>query len=112
MARKNRWGLEEDEDEAQDAPAEPCWLCERPLGEVVEWHHPVPKSRGGRGKVAVHPICHQTIHAQFTNAQLGRMGEDLAAIRGDEAVAKFLDWIADKPADFHVRTDKPGGRRR
>lgn len=112
MARKNRWGLEEDEDETPEAPLEPCWLCERPLGEVTEWHHPVPKSRGGKGRVALHPICHQAIHANFTNAQLGRMGEDLAAIRAHEAVAKFLDWIGDKPADFHVRTDKPGKQRR
>ena len=49
-----------------------CWLCERPLGERVEWHHPVPKSRGGRMTVAVHPICHRTIHATLSNAQLAR----------------------------------------
>lgn len=110
MARKNRWGLDEDDEEDTPAPALPCWLCERSLGETVEWHHPVPKSRGGKGKEPVHPICHQTIHANFTNAQLGRMGGDVTAIRANEAVAKFLGWIADKPADFHVPTAKPGRR--
>lgn len=111
MARKNRWGIEEDdEDEAASPPPEPCWLCERPLGEAVEYHHPVPKSRGGRGKVSLHPICHQAIHANFTNAQLGRMGEDVEAIRENEAMAKFLQWIADKPSDFYVPTAKPGRR--
>jgi hypothetical protein len=42
---------------------EHCALCERPLGRRIEWHHPVPKSRGGREMVPLHPICHRTIHA-------------------------------------------------
>ena len=49
-----------------------CWLCTRPLGERVEWHHPIPKSRGGREKVAIHPICHRTLHARFSNGELQR----------------------------------------
>ncbi len=52
----------------------------------------------------VHPICHRTIHAHFSNAELARMGEELGAIRAHEEVAKFLAWIADKPPDFHAPT--------
>lgn len=85
-----------------------CWLCGRELGRRVEWHHPLPKSRGGRDIVPLHPICHRTIHATFTNAELARAGE-ADALRADPAVAKFLEWIADKPPDFHART---AGRRR
>lgn len=81
-----------------------CWLCERPLGDVVEWHHPVPKSRKGKVTVAVHPICHRTLHAAFTNAQLARIGDDVAKLRTDPAITKFLTWIADKPPDFHAPT--------
>jgi hypothetical protein len=81
-----------------------CWLCSRPLGAKVEWHHPVPKSRGGRGKVAIHPICHRTLHARFSNAELARIGADVAALRADPDVVKFLDWIAGKPPDFHAPT--------
>jgi hypothetical protein len=84
--------------------SDPCWLCERPLGERVQLHHPVPKAKGGRGTVSVHPICHQAIHANFTNAQLARMGGDVAAIRANPAVAKFLAWIANKSPDFHAPT--------
>ena len=83
---------------------EPCWLCARPLGRRVEWHHPVPKSRGGRETVPVHPICHRTIHATFTNAQLARLGAEAAPLRDDPAMARFLAWIAHKPPDFHART--------
>ncbi len=81
-----------------------CWLCGRPLGSVVQQHHPVPKSKGGRVTQPVHPICHKTIHAHFTNAELARMGEDVAAIRAREDVAKFLKWIAGKDPDFHAPT--------
>ena len=83
-----------------------CWLCARPLGRRVEKHHPVPKSRGGRVTVGVHPICHRTLHARFTNAELGRLGGDVDAIRSDPDIAAFLRWIAGKPPDFHAPTKK------
>lgn len=81
-----------------------CWLCARPLGERIEWHHPVPKSKKGRETVPVHPICHRTIHASFTNSELARMGNDVEELRNFPALAKFLKWIANKPPDFHAKT--------
>lgn len=85
-----------------DPPA--CWLCERPLGARIEWHHPVPKAKGGRETVPVHPICHRAIHANLANGVLRRIGTDVTAVRADPAIASFLRWIADKPADFHAPT--------
>ncbi|MCP1468982.1 hypothetical protein J3E64_000653 [Sphingobium sp. OAS761] len=86
--------------------AEPdrCWLCERILGGRVERHHPLPRSRGGRDTVQVHPICHRTIHATLTNAQLAHGFADVAKIRAEPVIARFLSWIADKPPDFHAPT--------
>lgn len=81
-----------------------CWLCGRALGRKVEWHHPVPKSRGGRAVEAVHPVCHRTIHATLTNAELARAYADPAILRAHPAMARFLGWIADKPPDFHAPT--------
>ncbi|MHA7819452.1 MAG: HNH endonuclease [Erythrobacter sp.] len=81
-----------------------CWLCERPLGRCVEWHHPVPKSKKGRETRPVHPICHRTIHANFTNAELARIGDAPKALRENEAIAKFVRWIAKKPPDFYAKT--------
>ena len=86
-----------------------CWLCERPLGARIEWHHPVPKAKGGRVRVAVHPICHRAIHANLSNGQLQRIGADPAALRDHAGLARFLVWVADKAPDFHVPTH---GRRR
>ncbi|WP_344693095.1 HNH endonuclease [Sphingomonas cynarae] len=79
-----------------------CVLCGRPLGARVEWHHLVPRSEGGRITAPVHPICHRTIHATLTNAELARDLADPAALRAHPDIARFLRWIADKPADFHA----------
>jgi hypothetical protein len=96
---------------AVDAPPAPCGLCGRPLGRKVEWHHPVPKSRGGRETVAIHPICHRTIHATLTNAELERIGGDMATLAAVPAIARFIAWVADKDPDFSAPTrrsaDKP-----
>ncbi|ABC63853.1 HNH endonuclease [Erythrobacter litoralis] len=79
-----------------------CWLCGRAIETRLQWHHPVPKSKKGRETVPVHPICHRAIHAHFTNAELGRFGEDRARLLEDEELARFVAWIQGKPADFHA----------
>ncbi|OJY66977.1 MAG: HNH endonuclease [Sphingobium sp. 66-54] len=83
-----------------------CWLCGRALGGRVERHHPVPRAKGGRAAVAVHPICHSALHAAFSNGELARIGEDATALRVAPALARFLRWIADKPPDFHAPTQR------
>jgi hypothetical protein len=85
-----------------DAPA--CWLCGRPLGRRTEWHHPLPKSRGGRETVPVHPICHKTIHTALANTELARVGRTAQDLRANPEIARFVKWIADKPPDFHAPT--------
>lgn len=78
------------------------------MGRRVEWHHPVPKSRGGRIVVPVHPICHRTIHTTLTNAELARAYAEPAALRVHPAIMRFLAWIAGKPPDFHAPTRRRG----
>lgn len=95
MARRVR---QEDDDAAT------CWLCGRPLGRRVEWHHPQPKSRGGRITVPVHPICHRQIHVCFSNADLARMAADGTALSTSSDMQTFLKWIVGKPPDFHAPT--------
>ncbi|MFN3510806.1 MAG: HNH endonuclease [Tsuneonella troitsensis] len=81
-----------------------CWLCDRPLGLRFQQHHTVPKAKKGRDTVPVHPICHRAIHANFTNAELSRIGGDRAVLLENAALAKFVSWVAGKPPDFHAPT--------
>ena len=89
------------------AETETCWLCNRPLGRKVQRHHTVPKAKKGRATVPVHPICHRAIHANFTNAELARMGPDREAVLSHEAIERFVAWVATKPPDFHAATRSP-----
>ena len=91
-------------------PAEErCALCRRLLGRRVERHHVVPKSEGGRETVPVHPICHRTIHATFSNVELARVYPTIEALREHEDIRRFLSWVDDKPPDFHAPTRRKSG---
>jgi hypothetical protein len=81
-----------------------CFLCGRPLGQRVEWHHPVPKSRGGRETVPVHPICHHAIHASLSNKELERDYTSVEALRAHPEIARFVRWVEGKDPDFHAPT--------
>lgn len=102
MARKHR-GWQEDEEEAE-APVLNCWLCSRPMGDKVEWYHPVPKSRGGRDTQPLHPICVQAIRANFTNSELERRYSTAEALLAHEEIGRFVAWVANKPPDFNAPT--------
>ncbi|OYW44214.1 MAG: hypothetical protein B7Z08_00750 [Sphingomonadales bacterium 32-68-7] len=103
MARKHRkHGGWDDPAADEEPPAEPltCWLCGRAMGKTTIWHHPVPKSRGGRDVVPMHPICQQTVIAQFTNSELERAAMDVEVLLANPNVRKFVDWVAKKDPDF------------
>jgi hypothetical protein len=108
MARKHpkHGPYDEPQDEAAPAPAAPCWLCARPLGATTVWHHPVPKSRGGRDTVPMHPICQQTLIANFTNSELQRFGMDVESLLIYPNIRKFVDWVAKKDPDFTATLTK------
>ncbi|MCB8878023.1 HNH endonuclease [Acidisoma silvae] len=101
-------------DSSEDLPTEeegtvmvePCWLCSRPIGKSIVLHHPVPKSRGGRDVVPMHPICQQTLIANFTNSELQRHGMDVEGLLANPDVRKFVDWVANKEPDFTATTAK------
>jgi hypothetical protein len=102
MARKNResWADETD----GEIPVATCWLCGRDMGSLTEWHHPIPKSRGGRERQPVHPICHRTIHLHFTNSELEKRYSTVDALLNHSEIARFVQWVAGKPADFDAPT--------
>ncbi len=108
MARKHPKGGYDDEIESDEEAPEPvyCWLCGRPTGQTIVWHHPVPKSRGGRDVVPMHSICQQTLIANFTNSELQRHGMDVEGLLANPSVRKFVDWVAKKDPDFTAPISK------
>jgi hypothetical protein len=103
MARKHsKHGRYRDLHREQEVPAMviSCWLCGRPTGKTIIWHHPVPKSRGGRDIVPMHPICQQTLITNFTNSELQRHGMDVEGLLGSPIVRKFVNWVANKDTYF------------
>ena len=96
-----------------DTAAEPdtdplCPLCGRPIPPVVRSsrHHLVPRLKGGthKGTVLLHAICHNAIHARFSEAELARRLADIDALRADPELARFIAWVKTKPPDFYAPT--------
>lgn len=91
-----------------------CPLCLRPIppGAKQSLHHLTPRLKGGKGGpvVLLHQICHNEIHARFTEAELARGLNTVAALRTHPALAGFLAWVAQRPPGFHSRS--AGGRRK
>lgn len=57
----SRWETSAQGEEKAPEAVVHCWLCGRPTGKTIVWHHPVPKSRGGRDVVPMYSICQQTL---------------------------------------------------
>ncbi|MEO0371371.1 MAG: HNH endonuclease [Pseudomonadota bacterium] len=91
-----------------------CPLCDRPIPPDARQslHHLVPKLKGGKGGpvVRLHQICHNEIHATLTEAELARDFCTIEALRRHPRLAKFIRWVAKRPAGFHSKT--PGPRRK
>src|SRR3546814_9199228 len=103
MARKHsKHGPYEDFHLEADAPAPvvSCWLCGRPTGKTIVWHHPVPKSRGGQDVVPMHPICQKTLIANFTNSELQRYGMD---VRSEEQTSELQSIMRISYAVFGLK---------
>jgi hypothetical protein len=86
--------------ESWDVEPEPtiCPMCERVIpDDQQDAHHLVPKSKGGKKTVCLHRVCHDQIHAIFTDAQLAKKFSTIEAILEDPAVQKFVAWVKNKP---------------
>ena len=99
----------------QQAADPVCPLCERPIprGAKASRHHLVPKLKGGaKGEtVLLHQICHSTLHAHFSEAELARRLNTIETLRAEPALQGFLTWIRPKPGGFHAPTRQSGARR-
>jgi hypothetical protein len=81
-----------------------CPLCSRPLPEKPSKHHLIPKTFKGKEIVLLHRVCHRQIHANFTERELLNYYNTIERLLENENIRKFVDWVKNKPPDFHVRT--------
>lgn len=89
-----------------------CGLCGRPLGDVlIQQHHLIPKTFKGKDTVPLHKICHQKIHATFTERELERYYHTFERLLEHEQIVKFVAWVATKPLDFYMKNDDTSDRR-
>ena len=60
-------------------------------------------SKGGKGTptIMLHKICHDKIHAVFTEAELKRFYHTIDRLQRHEAIAKFIQWVAKKEPHFY-----------
>lgn len=96
---------------AETAPI--CALCGRPIPPDAPQsrHHLVPRLRGGKGgeTVLLHHICHKEIHASLTETELARSYATIESLRTHPRLARFIQWVAKRPATF---TSQSQGNRR
>ncbi|MGR3698567.1 MAG: hypothetical protein ACU0CB_09855 [Roseovarius sp.] len=53
-----------------------------------------------------HPLCQQTLIANFTNSELQRHGMDVEGLLANPSVRKFVDWVANKDPNFTATSAK------
>jgi len=99
------------EEHALPAPREPethCALCGRPLAGPCNRHHLIPLSRGGKGTTTLllHKICHDKIHAVFTETELLRHYNTIERLQEHEEMAAFVRWVQKKEPEFYDRSAK------
>jgi hypothetical protein len=89
-----------------------CALCDREIPPALaDAHHLVPKSKGGVATVLLHRSCHKQIHALFTETELARQYPNIEALQAHFEIAKFINWVKQKPNDLNLQTRRSRNKR-
>lgn len=90
-----------------------CELCKRELGDrFIEDHHLIPKTFKGKVTVPIHKICHQKIHATFSERELYHYYHTFERLLEHEQIQRFVAWVRKRPLDFYDKNDDTASRRR
>lgn len=84
-----------------------CPICRRPLPDdssVVDEHHLIPKSKGGKEKIRLHRICHNKLHSLWTEKELALNYNTIERIIVNTDMRKFIKWVRNKSPHFLVRS--------
>ncbi|RYZ62358.1 MAG: HNH endonuclease [Chitinophagaceae bacterium] len=88
----------------QDGPI--CPLCERTLAPPYNRHHLLPLSKGGKGTqtILLHKICHDKIHAVFSEMELKRYYHTIERLKEQEEIKAFLLWVWKKEPEYYDKS--------
>lgn len=88
----------------QDEPI--CPLCERTLAPPCNRHHLLPLSKGGKGTqtILLHKICHDKIHAVFSEMELKRHYHTIERLKEQEEIKAFLLWVRKKEPEYYDKS--------
>lgn len=81
-------------------------------GSSVDEHHPVPTSFGGKEKVLMRRVCHQKIHATFSEKELAAYFHTFDRLRHHEDMRKFIAWVPKKHPQYYDASRFSQERRR
>ena len=85
---------------------QPCALCDRELAEPYNRHHLMPLSKGGKNTTTLllHKICHDKVHAVFSENELKRYYHTIERLQEHEEVYRFVNWVRKKEPEFYDRS--------
>jgi hypothetical protein len=78
----------------------------------VDEHDWIPRVHGGRSSSRLHRICHQTIHATLSERELTLHFHTPERLLEHPVIARFVDWVRQRPPDFLDLSRRPRARRR
>lgn len=86
-----------------------CPICLRPSGGEMQDHHLKPKTFKTRNKyvherenlIRIHKICHQKIHATFSEKELYDYYHTAERIREHVQIIKFVKWVQKKEPEYY-----------
>ena len=92
---------------------EDCPICGRELGGKTESHHLLPRTFRTRtnkvhfetNKVTIHSICHQKIHATFSENELYNHFHTVERLLEHAEMQKFINWVKKKPLNFYSKNN-------
>lgn len=91
-----------------------CPICNREIieGPSSDEHHLIPKTFKGRETVRLHKICHQKIHATFSERELMQYYHTVDRLVENEEMQKFITWVQKKNPEFYDVNRDTASRKR
>jgi len=76
-------------------------------------HHLLPVSKGGKNTpvILLHKVCHDKIHAVFTEMELKKYYHTIERLQQHEEMAKFIRWVQNKEPGFYDKSVKSKSRK-